>query len=86
MSIMLGNQSLQQIETRCEIRIPEPLRTKLIENRQENVSYKIQKGKWHCFDLPFMLVLGGEELFNEVKDTLIPMSDKFKEKLSVSYV
>jgi len=83
---MLGNKSIKQIEDRCGIKFPEPLRDELLKARQENVAKPIEKGRWHCFDLPFVLVVGGEELLEKVKETLLPLASEFKVPLGLSQV
>lgn len=57
MSILLGNLTLTQIEERTGISISADDRAELNKMRQENAE-NIQQGKWHCFDLPFMVVCG----------------------------
>lgn len=83
MSIMLGNVSLNEIEKRCGIKIPETLRTKLINSHQDDAD--VTNNKWHCFDLPFCIVCGGEDLFNDIKNTLLPFAEDFKEELGITY-
>lgn len=71
MNIMLGNMSIDDIEKRIGINFPEEIRQFMKETYQENAS-KIEKGKWHCFDIPFNIVFGDMEIatkiFNSVKD------------------
>jgi cell wall assembly regulator SMI1 len=50
MSIMLGNQSVSQIEKRLGIEFPEEIREFMNKTHQSEAS-NIAKGKWHCFDL-----------------------------------
>lgn len=82
--MMLGNLSLERIEKRTGVVFPEPFRSKFTKLHQSSAN-NIKKGKWHCFDIPFMLVCGGKELFEEVKENLLPLSDKFEVALNVSY-
>jgi len=83
MSIMLGNQSVSQIEKRLGIEFPEEIREFMNKTHQSEAS-NIAKGKWHCFDLPFNLVCGDMEtatkIFNSVKDR----SSECKEQLQFS--
>ena len=83
MSIMLGNLSTKQIEERLGIEFPEDVREFMKKNHQPNAS-NIEKGKWHCFDMPFNLVCGDMEtatkIFNSVKDK----SSECKEQLQFS--
>jgi len=82
--MMLGNLSLEKIEDECGIKFPEPFRTEFARLKQEKAN-NIEKGKWHCFHLPLTLVCGGKELFEKVRDNLIPMSSEFKTALNVIY-
>ena len=84
MNIMLGNLSLEQIEDRCGVTFPEPFRSTFKDKRQEHATID-KKGVWHGFDIPFVIVCGGEDLFNQVKDNLLPLADKFKKPLGITY-
>lgn len=70
MNIMLGNMSVNDIEKRIGIEFPEEIREFMQETNQENAS-KVEKGKWHCYDIPFSIVCGDMEIatkiFNSVK-------------------
>ena len=83
MSIMLGNQSVSQIEKRLGIEFPEEIKEFMITNHQSSAN-NITNGKWHCFDLPFHMVCGDLEtatkIFNSVKDK----SSECKESLQIS--
>ena len=57
MGIMLGNLTLKQIEGRTGIELSAEDRADLNGMRQEKAE-NIASGKWHCFDLPFMIVCG----------------------------
>jgi hypothetical protein len=80
MSIMLGNLSVKQIEERLGIDFPKDIKEFMEESHQSSAS-NVEKGKWHCFDIPFCLVSGDIEtaikIFNSVKDK----ADKCKETL-----
>lgn len=83
MSIMLGNQTVSQIEKRLGIEFPEDIREFMKQTHQPEAN-NIAKGKWHCFDIPFNLVCGDIEtattIFNSVKDR----SSECKEQLQFS--
>ena len=68
---MLGNQSVSQIEKRLGIEFPKDVKEFMLKNHQPEAS-NIKKGKWHCFDLPFVLVCGdmqtAETIYNSVKE------------------
>ena len=54
--IMLGNQTVSQIESRLNIKLTEEQKELLNSTRQENVSVPLGEGKWHCYDIPFTMV------------------------------
>jgi len=65
MSIFLGNLTVSQIENRMGISLTEDEKTTLNSMRQEKAE-NIENGKWHCFDLPFMLVCGDKQTAEKV--------------------
>ena len=79
----LGNLSIKQIEERAGVTFPAEFVKEFESKRQENISYPIAKASWHCFDLPFELVIG-EELIDLVKKYLVPLGKDFKKPLQVS--
>lgn len=85
MGIMLGNMSLQQIESRTGIQISEADRAELSAMRQEKAE-NIASGKWHCFDLPFMVVCGDKPTAEKVFKILSAYDwTKTKEALRISW-
>lgn len=70
MEIMLGNLTVRQIEDRTGIKFSDKDVAELNEMRQEKAE-NIESGKWHCFDLPFMIVCGdkptAEKILNMLK-------------------
>lgn len=83
MGFMLGDQSVEQIEKRIGFEFPEEIRT-FMKGSHQSKAENIEKGKWHCFDLPFNMVCGDIEtatkIFNSVKDR----SSEVKEMLRIS--
>ncbi len=82
--MMLGNQSIEQMEKRMGIEFPVELKDVLSKYHQDNVSIDMAEGFWHCFDLPFTMVCGGRDLTQLVYDYLSPMADKIIEPLQLS--
>ena len=60
MSIYLGNLSVSDIEYRLNIQLSDEDKKTLCESHQAKAS-DIAAGKWHCFDLPFMIICGDKE-------------------------
>lgn len=82
MIMYLGNLSLNEIENRCGVEFPKDLKDYMADKHQAHAS-DVAKGKWHCFDAPFMLVCGGMEMAKHVADYLTPLASNFKESLSI---
>jgi hypothetical protein len=83
MNIYLGNLSIDEIEKRSGVNFPEKLRDYMEPRRQEAAS-NVEKGKWHCFDIPFVLVCGDMETATEIYSHLKEFSSDFKEPLQIS--
>ena len=83
MNIQLGNLSLEEIQREVGVEFPKEFLEYMGDKRQENVSVPIGKDKWHCFHMPFELVVG-EELLDAVKEHLVPIGGNFKKALQVS--
>lgn len=83
MNIYLGDLSINAIEKRVGIKFPDELKN-FMESRHQSTASNIQKGKWHCFDIPFTLVCGDMETAKEIYKYLAPFSDDFKEPLLIS--
>ena len=85
MAIMLGNLTLQQIQDRRGFQFPQEA-LDLLQNRQEKVNrVKIAGGAWHCFDIPFMLMCGSEQMARDLAMVLMPHAHEFKTPLGVSW-
>ena len=57
MSIYLGNLTPEQIESRLGIELTAEDKELLRKTHQPKVNnVPIAPGKWHCFDIPFMLM------------------------------
>lgn len=62
MMIFLGNQTVDDMERRLHIKFSEEHRAFLEENRQQKVNdTPLEPGKWHCYDIPFMLMTHDKE-------------------------
>lgn len=83
MSIMLGNLSISQIEARAGVTFNDELKALLDETHQANAA-NVAEGKWHCFDIPFTMVVGGMPLAQKIYDHLKAESSNFKEPLQIA--
>lgn len=85
MGIMLGNLTLKQIEERTGISVSDSDRAELNGMRHEKAE-NIAPGKWHCFDLPFMLVCGDKPTAEKVVKILSAYDwSKAKQALQISW-
>ena len=73
--VMLGNLSVQRIEERLGIELTDEERAFLSSTRQE-IANNIAKDKWHCFDIPFVMVCGSQETAMKVCEILRPYESK----------
>ncbi len=80
---MLGDQSVSQIEKRLGIEFPEDIREFMRQTHQDGAT-NIQKGKWHCFDIPFILVCGDLETATKIFNSVKGKAKECKEKLGFS--
>ena len=84
MGIMLGNLTLSQIESRLGITLTEQERELLNPMRQENAQ-NIAIDKWHCFDIPFMIVCGNKDTACMVRDIFAKYAGDMKTPLQISW-
>jgi len=85
MGIMLGNLTLKQIEDRTGIKLSAEDRVELNGMRQEKAE-NIASGKWHCFDLPFMIVCGDKPTAEKMFKILSAYDwSKVKQALQISW-
>lgn len=82
MAIYLGNLTVEQIEERLGIQFSDSEKEELGAARQENAS-NIAAGKWHCFDIPFMIACGSYDFAERVKEILTPYVNDMKCPISV---
>ena len=85
MGIMLGNLTVRQIEDRTGIKFSDKDVAELNEMRQEKAE-NIESGKWHCFDLPFMIVCGDKPTAEKILNMLNVYDwSQAKQALSISW-
>ena len=84
MYIRLGNLSLEEIQKEVEVNFPKEFIEFMENKRQENVSIALKENTWHCFHMPFELVICGEDMEEAVKKYLVPIGNDFKKSLQVS--
>jgi hypothetical protein len=80
--VMLGNLSVQQIEERLGIELTDEERAFLSSSRQQRAE-GIAKDKWHCFDIPFVMVCGSQETAMKVCEILRPYESKMTDAIRI---
>lgn len=81
--IMLGDLSIEDAERRTGATWPEELKQYMADKHQARAS-NVEPGKWHCFDVPFMLVCGDMDTAQAIYNHLAPMHADFKTPLQIS--
>lgn len=84
MGIMLGNQTPEQIEARLHITLSDEHKNELKESWQQKAE-DIANGKWHCFDIPFMLVCGDMETAKKWRDVFMSYDLSKAELFQISW-
>ena len=85
--IFLGNLSVKQIEERTGITLSDADREFMSANRQEKVNNtELEVGKWHCYDIPFMLMTHDKQTAIVYRDMLNRYDwSKCREALSIGW-
>ena len=82
MGIMLGDLTVEQIEQRLGIALSDEEREFMRKTRQL-VAANVKEGKWHCFDMPFMIVAGGMDFAGKLNEMLMPYADQMKCQIQI---
>ena len=87
MSIYLGDLMPEQIERRLGIELSEEDKSILIGSHQAKVNNTpMEHGKWHCFDLPFMLMTRDVETAIFFRDLFMKYdASTFKECFQIAW-
>lgn len=84
--MFLGNLTIEQIEERMGVEFPPAVRAELRETRQEKVNnVEIQKGHWHCFDIPFAFMCADEETARHFYELLKPFCESTTTQLRICW-
>ena len=82
MAIYLGNLSAERFTQYLGVEVDHDVIAELESFRQESAN-NIAVGKWHCFDMPFILVCGDEATAYRIQKLLAPWHDKMTSQLPV---
>jgi len=80
---MLGNLSVKEIESRAGVELPADL-IDYMEPRRQQKANGVKAGEWHCFDMPFTLVCGDDEVAQEIYKHLGPLSSEFDNPMQIA--
>lgn len=85
--IYLGDLSVEQIEQRTGLTFSDEDKAHMKEHRQHEVnSKKIEKGHWHCFDIPFAIMTGDKETAEQYREMLSKYDwSKCRESLQICW-
>lgn len=84
MGIMLGNLSPEQIERRLKIKLTDAHKQELMDAWQQKAE-DIADDKWHCFDIPFMLVCGNKATAERFRDLFMTYDLSKAELFQISW-
>lgn len=84
MIIMLGNQTIDQIENRLHIKLSDDHKKELQNTWQQKAEY-IASGKWHCFDIPFLMMCGDFETASHFRDIFFQYDLSNAERFQISW-
>lgn len=84
MNIMLGNLSPEQIERRLKIELSDVHRQELKDAWQQKAE-DIADDKWHCFDIPFMMVCGNKSTAERFRDLFLTYDLSKGEMFQISW-
>ena len=83
MNIYLGNLSINEMQERTGFDFPKELRDYMDQRKQDSAE-DVAHGKWHCFDIPFVLVCGDIQTATEIHNHLKKFGSQFKERLEIA--
>ena len=83
MNIYLGNLSIKDMEQRAGVQFPQELHAYMADRHQESAT-GIAVGKWHCFDIPFVLVCGYLQTATTIHSHLRDIAQEFKQPLQIA--
>ena len=81
--MMLGNLTIPEMEKKMGIKIPADTAEFMKATHQEKAE-NIAKGKWHCFDIPFMLLCGDMQTAQKIYDGIKEFNSDVKQPLQIS--
>lgn len=83
MNIMLGNLSLEEIEKRAGVEFPKKVKELLENTREQNCNSVKGRRVWHCYDIPFSLIVGQMDFAKEIYEELKPLNNQFKQQMQI---
>lgn len=78
--LLLGNLSISEIEARLGIDFPAETKS-FMEKRHQSSASNVEKGKWHCFDIPFTMLCGDMDTATKIYESVKDKASECKEAL-----
>lgn len=82
-NFMLGNLKVEEFTKRLGIEITEEEKTEL-ENMRCDSANEIPINKYHCFDIPLLMLVGSIEVAENINNILSKYSKEMKGRLQIS--
>ena len=82
--MMLGNLTPEQISERLHISLSEEDVKKLRDTWQQKAE-NVKDGKWHCFDIPFVMVCGDKPTAEDMRDMFMRYDLSNAERFGISW-
>lgn len=82
MNVMLGNLSAKQMCERLGIEYTDAI-TEMEKYREEKCDLVSNNNVWHCYDMPFYIQVGTQEMADKWCELLSPVSHKMKDQISI---
>ena len=82
---MLGNLTVEQMEARLGVEFDKTTKRRLNETYQPYAN-EVRGNQWHCFDIPFVFLVGEYDFAAEIHGLLSPLSAQMKDTMQMSLV
>ena len=85
MNVMFGNLSVKEIEERLGITFNDELKKLINEDNRQQSIYEVKKWEkdWHCYDIPFIIMMKNKEMAQKVYDLL--EKEKHKKTVQIAW-
>ena len=81
--MMFGNLTIEEMQQKAGVQFP-PDFIEFMRDKHQATAENIAPGKWHCFEIPFLLVCGDIGTAYEIHSRLLPIASAFNQTLRIS--